>query len=521
MKSWISADEALQIGYGDNPLLAPLGTRLDTAGLGDKLWHEPLARIPWQRVAPAERDEFLHLVKEHFVPTPDTLAAASAFQGLLRQHYLRRNPRLTAVRASIGALAARKGERIQDLPWFNASASALAITGITGIGKSVTVDRLLSLYPQTFEHEARPDAGWLKLRQLVWLRVQMSSDSSRAGFLMQILTQVDAALGTSYTEQYANKRLWTVEKLMVIVGIVLTTHCCGALVIEELQERNFTEGSSRELLLLFFLRLLNFGIPIVLVGNPLGFQAFDDFSQDVRRLYAAGCFELWPSDAFDDAWWTEFFLPGLAKFDLLGRPFEWTPELQAVALANTGGVTGFMATYWAAVQQNALRAGRDHVLPEDFQPASEVPELKPQLRLIEGLASRDAKQLTGIKDVPYDAFAQRWSEQQKAHDKAQERASSEEGKQASPAVSKQPANASAPGKVNPRYKRVQTQARGQKTRAEKAGKAAASEFDADDLRNGTSAALHAGFQALRHEHERAAEHGEARSDDDENLAEAA
>lgn len=491
MKAWLTVDEALQIGYGDNPLLAPLGPRLDSAGLGQKLWQEPLANVPWQRVHPAERDEFLALVKDHFVPTPDTLAVASAFQGLMRQHYVRRNPCINAVRLRAGALAAKKGERIQDLPWFNSSAGAMTVAGITGIGKSVTVDRLLSLYPHTFDHEARPDAGWVKFRQLVWLRVQMSSDSSRAGFLMQILSEVDLALGTDYTEQYANKSKWTVEKLMVVVGIVLTTHRCGALVIEELQERNFPEGSSRELLLLFFLRLLNFGIPIVLIGNPLGFQAFDDFSQDVRRLYAAGCFELWPADQFDDAGWAEFFLPGLAQFNVVGKPFDWTPELRAVALANTGGITAFMSTYWASVQQNALLAKRDHVLAEDFRSSDAIPELRKQHRLIEALASRDVQKLSGIKDVPYEDFSTRWREQQEAQD------ARDAGEVPPPKAT--PGQRVAAGNIVPRYKRVESHAKGRKTRQEKQSKATSPKYGADDLRNGTQTALQAGLRNLRQE----------------------
>ncbi|MFO1315489.1 MAG: AAA family ATPase [Burkholderiales bacterium] len=491
MKPWLGVDEALHAGYGDNPLFAPLGPRLDADGLGARLWQEPLTQIPWRRVSPAERDEFLPLVKDHFIPTPDTLAVATAFQGLLRQHYLRRNPCLSTVRARAGALAAHRGERLQTLPWFNGGANGMSITGITGLGKSVTVERLLSLYPQTFEHEPRPDAGWAKFRQLVWLRVQMSSDSSRAGFLMQILSQVDAALGTDYAEQYGNKRKWTVEKLMVVVGIVLTTHCCGALVIEELQERNFPEGPSRDLLLLFFLRLLNFGVPIVLIGNPLAFQAFDDHSQDVRRLYAAGCFELWPADTYDDAGWTDFFLPGLAKFNLLGREFEWTPELRKVALANTGGVTGFMATYWASIQQNALLANRDHVSPEDFLPAAAVPELRKQGRLINALAARDVTQLSAMKDVPCEAFADRWDEQRKR--KAdQEVQTGVDGDQAQ-------AIPTAPRA--PRYKRVESHAKSQKTRKANRSRSASPTLAADDLRRGTQAALQAGFRAMRQEHE--------------------
>ncbi|MBS0244713.1 MAG: hypothetical protein JSS20_21290 [Proteobacteria bacterium] len=194
--------------------------------------------------------------------------------------------------------------------------------------------------------------------------------------------------------------------------------------------------------------------------------------------------------------------------------------MQGIALANTGGVAGFMATYWAAVQQNALRAQRDHALPEDFPQTRDVPALRKQLGLIKGLASRDPKQLTGIRDVPYDAFGARWFEQQKAYDLAHAEASNQDDDEA-PRMNGQHVDVSAPRIANPRYKRVQTQAKAQKTRAEKQSDAAAKRFESGDLRNGTAAALQAGFHALRQEQEGAGNVGDAHADDDKTRQEAA
>jgi hypothetical protein len=199
-----------------------------------------------------------------------------------------------------------------------------------------------------------------------------------------------------------------VEKLMVVVGIILSRHYCGALIIEELQERNFSDGASRDVMLLFFLRLLNFGIPILLIGNPAGFRAFDTFSQDMRRLYSSGCYDLWPCDSVHDAGWDDFYLPGLAEFHLTDRPYTWTPQTRALAKRLSGGVPGYMTTLWSACQRQAILTGADAVSPDDFTLAARDPALTPNLPLIQALASHDIEGLSACEDVPYLDFAQRW-----------------------------------------------------------------------------------------------------------------
>lgn len=492
MTEWISPDAALQMAYGNNPLLEAIGPHLDNTTLGQRMAQRPLECIPWQRVRPAERQAFLPHIENHYVPTPITLEVAQCFQGLLRQHYIRRNPLSQRTRSQLDTMAMQHGATIQSLPWFNSGAGAMALRGITGMGKSVTQDRVLSLFPQTVLHGPSAAAGWLQMRQLVYLRVQMSSDNSRAGFLTQILAQVDNALGTDYHEQYANKPRWTVEKLMVVVGIILSRHYCGALIIEELQERNFAEGGSRELLLLFFLRLLNFGIPIVLLGNPRGFHAFDEFTQDVRRLYSAGCFDFWPSDTVDDADWNDFYLPGLSEFHLLNKPFIWTPEARVAAIRGSGGVPAFMTTLWAACQRNALQTGSDEIHPTHVDMAAADAALAPQRALIAALRDQNVHALALCRDVPYEDFHRRWRPQKPAGTAAP---------QADPPVSAAadvstvvPAFAAA----ERRYKAATTRA------ATKAAKPKVSRAK-DDLRNEfTRAALQDGLAALRTTTEQAA-----------------
>lgn len=85
----------------------------------------------------------------------------------------------------------------------------------------------------------------------MWIKVAMTSDGSRLGFIMQIYQQVDAALGTDYFAQYSGKKL-TIEHHLVAVSKILFNCFLGALIVEEIQPRNFGEAASRDVMLLFF-----------------------------------------------------------------------------------------------------------------------------------------------------------------------------------------------------------------------------------------------------------------------------
>ena len=106
----------------------------------------------------------------------------------------------------------------------------------------------------------------------------------------------------NYRSQYADHRRWPIEKLAIEVGIILVQHAVGVLIIEEIQARNFSMSPNREEMLLFILRVLNFGVPVVLVGNPLGFVGLDEFSQDINRLTENEPIHLMPADIADTEW---------------------------------------------------------------------------------------------------------------------------------------------------------------------------------------------------------------------------
>lgn len=236
----------------DNPLITELPLPVPFDRLPALLLGASLIDTLTRSATVRDRENLLSRIENHFVPTPIAVEIADALLTAIYTSYLDRNPNLLEVKRQRYAAVGNDASSSIAKPGFAPrGARCITISGVTGLGKSTIVDRTLTLLPQTIEHGPNEPAGWVSQKQLVWIKVAMTSDGSRLGFIMQIYQQVDAALGTDYFAQYSGKKL-TIEHHLVAVSKILFNCFLGALIVEEIQPRNFGEAASRDVMLLFF-----------------------------------------------------------------------------------------------------------------------------------------------------------------------------------------------------------------------------------------------------------------------------
>jgi len=113
------------------------------------------------------------------VPTAQTLEIALSLQKMILEGYAQRDPTLATSRRLIYIGGQLKGLTLAETEWWPSFASGMVIDGITGVGKSQVIDRFLSLYPQTIEHEHNDACGWRSLKQLCWLKIHISPTAHR------------------------------------------------------------------------------------------------------------------------------------------------------------------------------------------------------------------------------------------------------------------------------------------------------------------------------------------------------
>lgn len=392
----------------DNPFLRHLDACLSDSDLAERLTYFPLEGLDIGDLSTAARLDILDRMQlEMFEPTTTSLQIATCLFRLIRRGYLLRNPEQPDVRRKTMAVASFCGQQMNTLPWGTTYALGMRVAGETGTGKSYEVSRALSLLPSSIVHDRNEKAGWTHLVQVVWLYVPMSHDGSLGGLLLNILCVLDGVAGTEYASTKSLIRLSN-EKLAVRIAAILLTHGVGVLVIDELQSRNFTGGKHGGLAATFFLRILNFGIPVVLVGNPFGMEALDRFSQDMRRLSAGGSFDMKPM-AERDFDWEKCLHPALLRYNLMPQPGIADDEHAASLFIYSGGIRDYACRIRVESQRMALELGSNQVSLEHMKAVFEGPAFSNKDRqLVIAFRDRNPILLQDWEDIRWEMYAQDW-----------------------------------------------------------------------------------------------------------------
>lgn len=390
-----------------NPFIASIDEFLSTENITERLATSPLDGIDVSAIGEQARMDILdRLQEEFFEPISTSLDIATRIYRLIRKGYLNRDPTKLSVRKMTMELAENSGRDLKALPWFSTYAKGMTITGITGLGKSFEVNRALQLLPQCVEHGRSQIAGWASMRQVTYLYVAMSHDGSLGGLLMQILCALDEVIGTQYSQDKAFTKSSN-EKLAVRLGIIFRNHGVGVLVIDEIQRRNFEGHGRGDLAATFFLRLLNFGIPVVLIGNTLGMSALYSFSQDVRRIGSGGTIHLHPlqKEEFD---WTNCLAPALWRQSVMSEPSS-IKNSGELLFRYSGGIRDYACRILIAAQRLALDLGNRFVTEDHMMQAFLGSDFSDKDRgIIAGFREKNPLLLSHYEDMPWEEYAVRW-----------------------------------------------------------------------------------------------------------------
>lgn len=349
-----------------NPLLQGLPIDIGQVEWGHRLRYDPLKGHDVQMLSPFRRDLLLDTFTDSHVPTAKTTEIAYQMHRMLIGGLARRDPRDEAARQAVYAIARSASQRQIDVPCFSTWTRGILLQGITKQGKSRLLKRVLSQYPQVIERGLDHEGGWLELKQLVYLVIPMPSDASRGGFLLSGFIELDKVLGTSYAKD-TRIRNSSIEVQLVAFLALLAVHRCGMLVIEEAQDANELASArfGRDYTT-FFLRVLNTGIPTVLVGNPKAFDDLKTNAQLMSRLSDPGMYELHPSPTADSPEWKHDFVPHLWGKNLLPEPDDPIPNLEQFLWDHTGGFVHYLnvlrrETLRAALDKGASRVTAEHI----------------------------------------------------------------------------------------------------------------------------------------------------------------
>ena len=397
-----------------NPLLAPMMPERSFVQWAEALFFDPLVGTMWTQGQISESR--IQEIDQLFVPTHRAITFSMNISSMMIASLRRRDPRIAANRKYLFELAGFADQvtkaNVDKVPWLGEGASGAILRGPTGCSKTHSCDAFLRLIPQCVDHGPNEACGWTSLRQLVYLRVPMPSDSSRKGLLVNILWKLDEALGTDYAAGI--KARLTQEVLLVEVLKLLTVHRCGLLILEEVQERNVAAQILGSEFANVFLKILNSGVPLVLVGNPMSFEHIMRFSQDRRRLSSAGLFDFAPTFDYLDDEWSQDLVPGIWGWNIFAQPDEDMPGLEQMLYERTGGIPALLSVYRRECLIEAFRGGASRVTAAHAEAAYWSPSMSGMHALIEAYWKKDLTALGAkFSDQPVAYLTDIWERERR------------------------------------------------------------------------------------------------------------
>lgn len=364
-----------ELMLGPNPFIEALPPFLTAQEMARQFGRYPLSGQPWQRLRPAMREPLLEFACDHIAPTSTALPVALTIQALIRRSMNQRNPLKAAEQRRCNMIGIAEGmARIQETPRLDAAGCTLE--GMTGMGKTTIARRALQLVAptQVIDHGTSHACGWQQLVQVVWLCVDHPSNGSRGALLKRILSALDETAGTGYSDQYM--RVSNIDALLTLVCKALSLHRVALLIIDEKQERNFQDSPWSTEFVLFYLSLMNLGIAILLIGNPMAFRHLRAFSQVVRRFSTGGMHRLNPAASPQEPWWSEDFVPRMHRFTLVEEVVADPAERTQLEFELTAGIPGLLQLLHIEAQRVALRRAngdRATLAIDDLQSAVRSP----------------------------------------------------------------------------------------------------------------------------------------------------
>ena len=344
-----------------NPLLQGFPIEINRADWWQRLAFDPLHGEDFASMSEFRKDLLLESFHQVYAPTQTTTEIAYRIHRMIISSWIDRHPHSEQQKRLIYELSALRSVESWPLNCISTKPRGMLLEGITKQGKTTLIQRVLSQYPQVIRRERDERAGWASLPQLVYLVIPMPTDSSKAGFLMQAFIEMDKALGTHYADETTIRNA-TIDVQLVQLLARLALHRCGVLIIEEAQESNglatqkFGQGFQT-----FFLRVLNTGIPTILVGNPNAFTDMKSTSQLMGRLSDAGAWLMEPSATSDAPEWSNDLVPTLWGKNVLPEPDEPIPELAEFLWKHTGGFAHFLSVLRRDTLREAIAAGAPRV----------------------------------------------------------------------------------------------------------------------------------------------------------------
>lgn len=232
-----------------------------------------------------------------------------------------------------------------------------ALIGMSGMGKTTAIQRLLARYPRVIYH---PE---IDVYQIPWLHFEMPKDSKGIKALLSSIIEAIAELipGNTYLKDHVHSRV-TEHSLQSSVRTLLNKHCVGLLIPDEVQNAVNNSKQSDQVVMTALTTLANKSrTPVIFVGTPKAKKILGLDLRQGRRSLGPGLGNWSALPRYDrdeagepaDGEWV-YFMRSMWVYCWMSNPQTLSDDLLDAFFYCTQGILDIAIKLFAAVQMRAI-----------------------------------------------------------------------------------------------------------------------------------------------------------------------
>jgi len=383
--------------YGGNPFIEALPPILSAVDAADALSVKPSYNEAERKMDAAYRFHAVQRLLHYFQPLYTHIDIDQRISRSIRQGYLSRNPvkpQYVQRLRQCGEAVEKRSFEAADFRSVKSTALGFTVIGMSGVGKTTAMERVLSLYPQCITHTEYAGQP-MYLKQLVWLKLDCPFDGSIKGLCVSFFSEVDRILQSTYSQKfYVGKN--TVDMMLPKMAQIASTHGVGLLVIDEIQHLSQAKSGGSEKMLNFFVTLVNtIGIPVILIGTTKALPILQSEFRQARRGSGQGDL-LWDRMKNDMSW--EILIHIMWKYQWTKEKCLFTEDMKNILYDESQGIIDIAVKLYAMAQIKVITDETERITSSVIREvaAEKLSLVRPMLN---ALRSGDMKKIMQFEDI--------------------------------------------------------------------------------------------------------------------------
>lgn len=346
---------------------------------------------------------------QYFQPFEIHLDLEQRISRAIRQGYLHRNPmkREEVMRMHESYQAIKEGKFLKNYQTeAKRTAAGFTIIGLSGIGKSTAIERILTFYPQLIKHRDYKGQPFI-FTQISWMKLECPFDGSLKGLCISFFSELDRLLGSNYLNKFGAQRN-TTDLMLQRMAHLASLHGVGLLIIDEIQHLSLSKSGGSDKMLNFFVTLVNtIGIPVLMVGTNKAISILQSEFRQARRGSGQGDM-VWSQMPKDASW--DLFVEGMWEYQWTCDYASLTEELSDFIYEESQGILDIAIKLFMLSQVRAISTGTEKISKKIIQQVAKdsLRLVKPMLDALKsGIPSEIAK-YEDIRPIDIDEEMERY-----------------------------------------------------------------------------------------------------------------